>query len=199
MFKSWGRIFSSRWSFRMIVWFDECSIVCSIVRLFGLIDCSIDWLSIALLIDWSFDWFIWFSIDLWVPFFFMFLDSTPLYWPAFLLGLGLEPPKKILCHSHWIVDHQKMSKSLGNVVDPFDRLQRYSTDGLRYFLLREGVPHSDSSKKRDSNCRIRNIVYWIEMTIVSTSKNADSLFFVNFFSFSPSCGCMGFNCARIWK
>jgi methionyl-tRNA synthetase len=68
-----------------------------------------------------------------------------IYWPAFLMGLNLEPPKRLLCHSHWIVDHKKMSKSLGNVVDPFDRLKRYTTDGLRYFLLREGVPHSDSS------------------------------------------------------
>ena len=43
----------------------------------------------------------------------------------------------------------QMSKSKGNVVDPFDRISRYSSDGLRYFLLREGVPHSDGSKFLD--------------------------------------------------
>ena len=36
-----------------------------------------------------------------------------------------------------------MSKSRGNVVDPVDRIMRYTSDGLRYFLMREGVPHSD--------------------------------------------------------
>jgi len=40
----------------------------------------------------------------------------------------------------------QMSKSKGNVVDPFDRLEKYSTDGLRYYLLKDGVPHSDGSK-----------------------------------------------------
>ena len=44
------------------------------------------------------------------------------------------------------VCHFQMSKSRGNVVDPFDRIERYTSDGLRYFLLREGVPHSDGSK-----------------------------------------------------
>lgn len=39
-----------------------------------------------------------------------------------------------------------MSKSKGNVVDPFDQMQKFSSDGLRYFLLKEGVPHSDGSK-----------------------------------------------------
>lgn len=62
------------------------------------------------------------------------------------MGLGLKPPKRLLCHSHWTVDHQKISKSLGNVVDPFESIKRFTVDGLRYFLLREGVPHSDSSK-----------------------------------------------------
>jgi methionyl-tRNA synthetase len=69
-----------------------------------------------------------------------------IYWPAFLLAAGLEPPTQILCHSHWTVDSKKMSKSVGNVVDPFLLSQTYGTDGLRYFLLREGTPHSDASK-----------------------------------------------------
>lgn len=69
-----------------------------------------------------------------------------IYWPAFLIAAGLEPPKKLMCHSHWTVDNKKMSKSLGNVVDPFDMSEKYGTDGLRYFLLREGTPHSDASK-----------------------------------------------------
>ena len=42
--------------------------------------------------------------------------------------------------------HCKMSKSRGNVVDPVDRIQRYTSDGLRYFLLREGTLHSDGGE-----------------------------------------------------
>lgn len=68
------------------------------------------------------------------------------YWPAFLIAAGLEPPKTLLCHAHWTVDHQKMSKSKGNVISPFEAANDYSEDGLRYFILREAVPQNDASK-----------------------------------------------------
>ncbi|XP_076454257.1 methionine--tRNA ligase, mitochondrial-like [Babylonia areolata] len=67
------------------------------------------------------------------------------YWPAFLLAAGMSPPRLLLCHSHWLVDGHKMSKSRGNIVDPLERLGRYSADGLRYFLLREGSLASDGN------------------------------------------------------
>lgn len=69
-----------------------------------------------------------------------------IFWPAFLIGAGLEPPKCILCHSHWLKDGEKMSKSKGNVVDPFLKYDDFTCDGFRYFLLRRGVPQQDSSK-----------------------------------------------------
>ncbi|XP_028314554.1 methionine--tRNA ligase, mitochondrial [Gouania willdenowi] len=65
------------------------------------------------------------------------------YWPAFLLGAGLSPPQVIYVHSHWTVAGKKMSKSLGNVIDPLQRSKMFTTDGMRYFLLRQGVPDSD--------------------------------------------------------
>ncbi|KAG8228170.1 hypothetical protein J437_LFUL014405 [Ladona fulva] len=68
-----------------------------------------------------------------------------IYWPSLLIAAGLEPPKSLFVHSHWTVDGEKMSKSRGNVVDPFDRADAYTPDGLRYFLLREGVAHSDGN------------------------------------------------------
>lgn len=71
-----------------------------------------------------------------------------IYWPAFLLAAGLPLPKRLFCHSHWTVEHRKMSKSIGNVVDPFERMKIYTPEGLRFFLLRTGVPHSDSRKLR---------------------------------------------------
>lgn len=68
-----------------------------------------------------------------------------IYWPAFLIAADLELPQKLLVHSHWTVDDQKMSKSRGNVIAPDEAATRYTYEGLRYFLLREGVPHSDGS------------------------------------------------------
>ncbi len=58
------------------------------------------------------------------------------YWPAFLMALGLPMPKHIAAHGWWTVDGKKMSKSLGNVVDPNDMIERYPRDAYRYFLLR---------------------------------------------------------------
>ncbi len=59
------------------------------------------------------------------------------YWPAFLMSAGIAPPKKVFAHGWWTVDGRKMSKSLGNVVDPFAVAGDYGTDQFRYFLLRE--------------------------------------------------------------
>ncbi len=58
------------------------------------------------------------------------------YWPAFLLAAGLEPPRRIFAHGWWTNEGEKISKSLGNVIDPFELAERYGLDSLRYFLLR---------------------------------------------------------------
>ena len=59
------------------------------------------------------------------------------YWPAFLMAAGVAPPKRVFAHGWWTVEGQKMSKSVGNVVDPFALIARYGLDQVRYFLLRE--------------------------------------------------------------
>lgn len=64
-------------------------------------------------------------------------------WPAMLLSLGLELPKTIFVHGFITANGQKMSKSLGNVVDPFELVKKYGTDAVRYFLLREIPPTED--------------------------------------------------------
>ncbi|MBX6424697.1 MAG: methionine--tRNA ligase [Variibacter sp.] len=59
------------------------------------------------------------------------------YWPAFLMSAGLELPRRIYSHGHVLNRGEKMSKSVGNVVDPFDLADTYGVDQIRYFLLRE--------------------------------------------------------------
>lgn len=59
------------------------------------------------------------------------------YWPAFLMAAGLEPPKRVFAHGWWTNEGQKISKSLGNVIDPIELVATYGLDQVRYFLLRE--------------------------------------------------------------
>ncbi|MBS1784890.1 MAG: methionine--tRNA ligase [Acidobacteria bacterium] len=58
------------------------------------------------------------------------------YWPAFLMAMGLELPKAILAHGWWLMGNDKMSKSKGNIVRP-DTLLKYGNDALRYYFLRD--------------------------------------------------------------
>ena len=61
------------------------------------------------------------------------------YWPAFLMSAGIAPPKRVFGHGFLYNRGEKMSKSVGNVVDPFDLVKAYGVDQVRYFLLREVV------------------------------------------------------------
>lgn len=58
-------------------------------------------------------------------------------WPAMLMSIDIPLPKKIFGHGWWTVDGEKMSKSLGNVVDPIEITKTYGVDAFRYFILRE--------------------------------------------------------------
>ena len=60
-----------------------------------------------------------------------------IYWPAFLLAAGITPPKRVFAHGWWTKEGQKISKSVGNVIDPYDIVDHYGLDQVRYFLLRE--------------------------------------------------------------
>ncbi|GAM17007.1 hypothetical protein SAMD00019534_001820, partial [Acytostelium subglobosum LB1] len=66
-----------------------------------------------------------------------------IYWPAFLLGAGLALPSRIIAHAHWTVEREKMSKSRGNVIDPFKSIEQYGVEGIRYFLLKGGGLDND--------------------------------------------------------
>ncbi len=59
------------------------------------------------------------------------------YWPSFLMSAGIELPRHVFAHGWWTVEGQKMSKSLGNVVDPVGVVKEYGADEFRFFLFRE--------------------------------------------------------------
>ncbi|HVY13426.1 MAG TPA: methionine--tRNA ligase [Alphaproteobacteria bacterium] len=59
------------------------------------------------------------------------------YWPAFLMAANIAPPRRVFAHGWWTNEGQKISKSLGNVINPLELISTYGLDQTRYFLLRE--------------------------------------------------------------
>jgi methionyl-tRNA synthetase len=72
------------------------------------------------------------------------------YWPAFLMSAGLKLPKQVFGHGFLLARGEKMSKSLGNVVDPMELAERYGVDALRYFLLRDVSFGQDGSYSNEA-------------------------------------------------
>ncbi len=72
------------------------------------------------------------------------------YWPAFLMSAGLPLPKRVYGHGFLFNRGEKMSKSLGNVVDPFGMAETYGVDAMRYFLLREVAFGNDGSYSHEA-------------------------------------------------
>jgi methionyl-tRNA synthetase len=73
-----------------------------------------------------------------------------MYWPAFLMSAGLPLPKQVFGHGFLLNRGEKMSKSVGNVVDPVEMAGTYGVDALRYFLLREVSFGSDGSYSHEA-------------------------------------------------
>jgi len=67
------------------------------------------------------------------------------YWPAFLMAAGLPLPKRVSSNGWWVVEGEKMSKSLGNVIEPRQLVATFGLDQIRYFLLREKAFGADGS------------------------------------------------------
>jgi methionyl-tRNA synthetase len=59
------------------------------------------------------------------------------YWPALLMAAGMELPKRVFVHGYLLMEGEKMSKSLGNVLDPFAVIDRFGSDALRFYLMRD--------------------------------------------------------------
>jgi methionyl-tRNA synthetase len=72
------------------------------------------------------------------------------YWPAFLMSAGIEVPKRVFSHGFLLNRGEKMSKSVGNVVDPFAMAQQYGVDQMRYFFMREVSFGQDGSYSHEA-------------------------------------------------
>ncbi|KAL6834993.1 tRNA synthetases class I (M) domain-containing protein [Trichoderma camerunense] len=115
-----------------------------------------------------------------------------IYWPALLLALGLPVSQGFLCHNHWTMSNRKMSKSLGNVVNPIFAIQRWGIDPLRYFLMRNASLHKDMSYSnqligtvyvKELQANIGNLFYriakpkasvrWSTLEAVTAYRNGD--------------------------
>ena len=73
------------------------------------------------------------------------LTTHSVYWPTMLMSANIPLPQAIFAHGWWLIGKSKMSKSLGNVVDPLGLIEEYGVDPVRYYLMREMVLGQDAS------------------------------------------------------
>ena len=73
------------------------------------------------------------------------LTTHAVYWPTMLMSAGIELPKTIFAHGWWLIEDSKMSKSLGNIINPMDLISDYGVDPVRYYLMREMVLGQDAN------------------------------------------------------
>ena len=100
------------------------------------------------------------------------------YWPAFLLSAGLPTPKALFVHGYFTVNGQKMSKTLGNVIDPTVLIDKYGADALRYYLLAKFSPFTDGDFSEDKlkevyNGELANGLGNLVARIAKLSENAN--------------------------
>lgn len=78
------------------------------------------------------------------------LKPHAVYWPTMIKAMGLEPYSHLNVHGYWNVDQAKMSKSLGNVLDPMELKEKYGVEAFRYFLVRDMVFGLDANFSEES-------------------------------------------------
>lgn len=103
------------------------------------------------------------------------------YWPAFLMAADLPLPKRVVAHGWWTNEGEKISKSLGNAIDPNDLVAKYGLDAVRYFLMRE-VPFGNDGNFTHQSMLVRmnaelanNIGNLAQRTLAMINKNCGSM------------------------
>lgn len=101
------------------------------------------------------------------------------YWPAFLMSAGLALPKMVFAHGFWMVEGEKMSKSLGNVISPKYMVDTYGIDQTRYFMMREvtfgndgDFSHSGMVSRMNADLA-NNLGNLVQRTLSMIAKNCD--------------------------
>lgn len=96
-----------------------------------------------------------------------------IHWPTFLMAAGVELPKEVVVHGHWLMGGRKMSKSRGNVADPIEISNYYGTDALRLFMMKYSVLDTDGDYTEESLNLLRSefIDKFCNLLIRSLSKN----------------------------
>ncbi|AEI88604.1 MAG: methionine--tRNA ligase [Candidatus Midichloria mitochondrii] len=102
------------------------------------------------------------------------------YWPAFLMAAGFELPKRVFAHGWWTNEGVKISKSLGNVIDPLKLVEKFGLDYVRYFLMR-AIPfgndgnYSESQFVQLTNAELANNIGNLAQRVIAfVNKNCDS-------------------------
>ncbi len=101
------------------------------------------------------------------------------YWPAFLMAAGIELPKQIVSHGWWLIEGEKISKSLGNAINPIDLVNEFGLDATRYYLMSEITFGHDGNFTRHSfvnriNSELaNNIGNLVQRSLSMIFKNCD--------------------------
>jgi len=100
-----------------------------------------------------------------------------IYWPAFLMAADIELPRQIVSHGWWLVEGEKMSKSIGNVIDPIKLVEEYGLDETRYYLMKEisfgqdGTFSQDTLRTRINGELANKVGNLIQRTLSMVYKN----------------------------
>ena len=99
------------------------------------------------------------------------------------MAAGINPPRKVFAHGWWTVNGEKMSKSLGNVINPFELVEKYGVDYVRYFLCSEVTFGGDGDFSDDALIRLNFIVLSLCLLQKFYYKKSYILYLLCFFNF----------------
>ncbi|MEE9572038.1 MAG: methionine--tRNA ligase [Candidatus Neomarinimicrobiota bacterium] len=114
------------------------------------------------------------------------LITHAIYWPTMLFSANIPQPKSIFAHGWWLSGESKMSKSLGNVINPLDLIDKYGVDPLRYYLMREMVLGQDASFTLESFIKRYNSD--LANDFGNLFSRVSTLIAKNFENIIPECG-----------